>query len=174
MGQRQERQRGTQGEGRSHGPGWRIVRSIVRLLYLVPSFCGSLSHPPLLRCPPSPPPSSAPRRHTETHLHTSRTNPLALVLTPVFSPRSFLPFSPFFSFQVLSFCLVPSSPFLGLFPLSAASTTTTTNSSRRGRISSSRPPSRIFAAKKSEREEEAEEERDGRIYARTRARVAAR
>lgn len=34
------------GGGRSRGPGWRIVRSIVRLLYLVPSsFCGSLSHP---------------------------------------------------------------------------------------------------------------------------------
>lgn len=32
--------------GETRGPGWCIVRSIVRLLYLVPSFCGSLSHPP--------------------------------------------------------------------------------------------------------------------------------
>lgn len=39
--------------GETRGPGWRIVRSIVRLLYLVPSFCGSLSHPSLSPLSPS-------------------------------------------------------------------------------------------------------------------------
>lgn len=44
---RTERKRGKKRRrrGKERTRGWRIVRSIVRLLYLVPSFCGSLSHP---------------------------------------------------------------------------------------------------------------------------------
>lgn len=103
------------------GPGWCIVRSIVRLLYLVPSFCGSLSHPSLSFI-------SLPPELTFVYVAYS---PLAPVLIPVFSPRPSFPYlttlpflnsslSLFFLLCFLSFSFVHVlSPFLGLFPLSA-------------------------------------------------------
>lgn len=145
--------------------GWRIVRSIVRLLYLVPSsFCGSSSHP---RSPPAP--SSyqpvfsvflAPATQDSPSYVAHR--PLTSTPIPVFTPLhvplslsfSHLPdltLSPIPSFALRLSIFLPRmharvfSPFLGLFPLSATTTTidtTTTISIRSHRRRSLRrgPP----------------------------------
>lgn len=86
------------GRRRSRGPGWRIVRSIVRLLYLVPSsFCGSLSHPfslPAMRESPTArslcPPPAATRLTFVCRAHRLLTPTPIPVFTP---PRSSLSFS---------------------------------------------------------------------------------
>lgn len=182
------------GGGRSRGPGWRIVRSIVRLLYLVPSsFCGSLSHPfprPLRASPAA----SLSLRLPDTHLRVSRIVlsllplfPFSLLLVPL---RPSLSLSLFYSLS-LTYLTSPSrlyslfpprrsiflprvfSPFLGLFPLlvtttiSITTSTTTTVSIRSHRRRSLRRGSPRGKERKTGRwREEREEERGTHAYAR--------
>lgn len=118
------------GEGEGEGkkgetgrPGWRIVRSIVRLLYLVPSFCGSLSHPSLFLYLPSsrvlrssPPCTSRERARARSSRSCSYSCFLSSSLLPL--PHRPPPVSLPLCFLSFSLVHVPS-PFLDSFPLSA-------------------------------------------------------
>lgn len=186
------------GTGRRRGPGWRIVRSIVRLLYLVPSsFCGSLSHPFSLPAFPAtrqprvlrPPRSSCSgltfvcRAHrlltpTPIPVFTLLLNPPSLSLTYLTSPPR--PCSPF-PLVLASSSLARArarvaSPFLGLFPLSATTTISIGYHYYLNTVTSSssslrRSSLREHESQRREEGKEREEKRD--LYTRIRARVAA-
>lgn len=176
------------GTGRSRGPGWRIVRSIVRLLYLVPSsFCGSLSHPfslPAFPATRQPRVLRLPRSSCSGLTFVCRAHRLlAPTPIPVFTPpRSSLSFSHLPDLTPRSCSPTPlvlpssslarariASPFLGLFPLSTTTTisiATTTISIRSHRPRSLRPNS--LRARELRREEvrERRKERPTHAYAR--------
>lgn len=156
----------------TRGPGWRIVRSIVRLLYLVPSFCGSLSHPSLSFISLSP-------VSREAHLRVRRARSSrscsysCFLSSSLFSPtsppsRHLLAFlSSLFVFYLSPLCTYPLL-FWARFHCQPPSTTTGP-----GAVTSSSPPPRVSERKRGKEmgvQRERERERDPCAY--TRVRVA--